>query len=433
LIQLAPSYTVTLDFPAGYSRHEIEDRLLRQVWSTDRPFVVSLTPEADSGARLVFLTADFVTFAKSPGEAAQAKPVKCVVWDLDNTLWKGTLVEGDTVALRPEALPLLKHLDERGILLSIASKNDYAAAWQKLEELGIDDYFLYPQINWAPKSESVKSIAKRLNIGLDSLAFVDDSRFELEEVARAVPGVLCLGAEELTKLFDDQRFRGSTSAEARQRREMYRQSIAREIASEQSGTDYEAFLASCEISLEIASYAPADHERVAELVQRTNQLNFSGCKYTRTQLTQLLADSRVSKLVLRCADKFGSYGTVGFALVENSAGLVQVHDFMLSCRVQGKSLERAFFHHLLDHHNQECSAVLWVNFRPTERNSPARQVLESLGFRKCDPERSGLPDGMFLAVDGAPHCDFIRVTCTTATQAGASSPPAGERRGIGNA
>jgi len=125
LVQLMPSFVTTVEFPTGYSSREIQASMFHSVTGSGKPFKISLIPEADNNARLVFLTADFVKFAKTPAAASDAKKIKCVVWDLDNTLWNGTLIEGDQVVLRPDIDRLLKQLDERGILLSVVSKNDY--------------------------------------------------------------------------------------------------------------------------------------------------------------------------------------------------------------------------------------------------------------------------------------------------------------------
>lgn len=415
LMQFSPYFATTIALPSGYSHHEVEESRFHAVVASGKPFKVSLIPEGDSNARLVFLTADFVRFTKRPDQQREAKNIKCVVWDLDNTLWKGILVEGDDVVLRSGIPKLLKRLDDRGILLSIASKNDHAYAWRKLEQFGVAEYFLYPQINWAPKSSGVKSIAERLNIGLDTFAFVDDNPFELDQLRAALPDVLCVNAEDISNLFSDPRFQGSTSAEARQRRQFYKQAIEREAAQEEFGSNYLGFLASCGITLEIAPYCEEDSERVAELVQRTNQLNFSGHKYTRTQLNEVLADPRVEKYVLKSSDKYGSYGTIGFGMVEQETDVIQVRDLMLSCRVQGKFIEQAFFNHLLEHHNPHAARALWVNFHETARNKPAEQVLKLLGFRKYSPPSGRFLEGVLHSAPESLRCDFIRVQCSAST------------------
>ena len=147
------------------------------------------------------------------------------LWDLDNTLWDGVLIEGDQVRLRAGIPQLLKYLDERGILQSIASNNDHQSAWKELTRLGVADYFLYPQINWTPKSRNISAIAKQLGTGLDILAFVDDNPFEPDEVASTLPGVARVRAEDALGLINDPRFRGDGTEESRLRRRYYKEQI----------------------------------------------------------------------------------------------------------------------------------------------------------------------------------------------------------------
>lgn len=120
---------------------------------------------------------------KTKHSQSQQATIKCVIWDLDNTLWDGVLLEDNQVSLRDNVAELIKALDNRGILQSIASKNDYLKAMEKLRELGLREYFLYPQINWNSKAFSIKEIARLINIGTDAIAFIDDQPFELEEVS----------------------------------------------------------------------------------------------------------------------------------------------------------------------------------------------------------------------------------------------------------
>jgi FkbH-like protein len=419
LVHIAKEVIQRVECVHGYTRHEVDFALLRPVIDAG-PFVVRMIPEADTEARLVFLTAEFVKFRKRAANATGAKRIKCVVFDLDNTLWKGVLVEGDRIRVQPEMERLIKYLDQRGVLLSIASKNDHQSALRQLKEVGLSEYFLYPQINWNPKSSSIKTIAARLNIGVDSLAFVDDNPFELDEVAAAAPEVVCVNAASAGSLFSDPRFQGSATPEARRRRQLYRDAEARETAQEAFGSDYLGFLASCQIRLEISRYSPQEADRVAELVQRTNQLNFSGRKYSREELEGIVADPALEKLVLKCSDRYGSYGTVGFCIVENSGVEIAIRDFMLSCRVQGKLLEQSLFNHLLESHNPNVER-LWVNFRPTSRNKPAQQVLAASGFRSV-PANSADADGVILDRADAVNHAVIQVRCCCATESDSTRP-----------
>jgi FkbH-like protein len=379
--RIAP-FATTFELRPGYNRHEIVTDGFRHIIDCGLPFDIALVPEADTTAHLVFLTADFVSFAKAlESERLPQRPaIKCLVWDLDNTLWDGVLLENEDVALKPSVLAILKELDGRGVLHSIASKNEETHTRARLEQLGIAEYFLYPQIAWAPKSQGLRRIAERLNIGLDTIALVDDSPFELDEVQRALPEVLCLNALDMASLANNPRFAGSQSAEAKERRQLYRVAMEREEKRAEFGDDYLGFLASCEIELEIRLFDDEDGERVAELVQRTNQLNFSGMKYGRIEVAELLARRAAAKYVLRCADRYGKYGIVGFAVVSREGGEIRVEELMLSCRVQGKLIEAAFFGFLIEGHSPAPATQLIVNFRHTARNTPARQALEALGF-----------------------------------------------------
>lgn len=147
-----------------------------------------------------------------------AEKVKCVVWDLDNTLWNGTLIETDNpedLKIRPGVLEIIHELDQRGIIQSIASKNDMDVAWPVVEKLGIAEYFLYPQIHWNAKSDSIRQIAKALNIGIDTFAFIDDSNFERMQVQSALPQVRVYDEKELQNILQRPEFKVMVTEESK--------------------------------------------------------------------------------------------------------------------------------------------------------------------------------------------------------------------------
>lgn len=399
-------FRTSVTLPPGYSSHEFGREQFSRVTECNLPFDIAITPDGEGTACVVFLTADFVARRKPVIAETSSRPkIKCVVWDLDNTMWNGILLENEAVSLRPNVLELLRFFDERGVLLSIASKNDEASAWRRLEELGIADFFLYPQINWMPKSENIRIIAEQLNIGLDTFAFIDDNPFELEEVSQAIMGITCVNAVDIELLFSNPRYQGATSGDARKRSKFYREEFVRKKSATKFGSDYLGFLAACEIKLYVDAYTDEDLDRVSELVQRTNQLNFSGRKYQRSEILPILADQEVEKYVLRCTDNYGSYGTVGFSIVRPVEHELRIEDFMLSCRVQGRFIEQAFFSYLVDIHDRRKLRSLWVNFSATGRNVPAQQVLEGLSFVSCSPEKGLRVDLRSRKLD----CNFISV------------------------
>ena len=385
----------------GYFREDIEAAAFTAIAESGLPFSISLTPADVDGAHMVFLTLDFVQYGAAA--ARPARPAaKCVVFDLDETLWKGVLLEGG-VALRDGIADTFRALDERGILISIASKNAPDDALAQLERFGLGDYLLHPQIGWAPKSQGVRQVAERLDIGTDTLIFVDDNPFERAEVAQAVPGVEVLAETALATLLDHPRLKGASTPEARGRRLMYKQAGARAEAAAAYGEDYREFLRDCAIAVEIAPPSGADRQRICELVQRTNQLNFSGRKYRDEEVDAILADGGRERYAIRCRDRFGDYGIVGFCLASADRQTVRIDDLMLSCRVQGKFIEQALFHHLATRPGWQARAVE-VRFVPTARNAAARAVLDAIGF---EPGRPGYLRRQIAAGELAP--DLIAV------------------------
>jgi len=390
--QLPHPMSLAIDAAPGFSRHVLPVADMRDILLSGLPFNLALTPAEGEDMHLIFRRLDLVTLARD-GEAGAATKVaapapaakagKLVIFDLDNTLWDGVLLEGE-VTLRKGIADLFRTLDERGVLISVASKNAHDDAMAKLEALGLADYVLHQRIGWGPKSEGVAQIIAAIDIGADTVLFIDDNPFERAEVSSAIAGVEVLPDTAIATLADHPRLQGSVTPESRGRREMYRQAIVREQTAEGYGDDYLAFLRDCDIHVEIRRDRPEDFDRVVELVQRTNQLNFSGRKYDREAISGILGEDRDRHVVI-CRDKFGGYGTVGFCLsrrqpAPDGGEIVVIEDFMLSCRVQGKFIEQALFWHLAEGPGKTPAKAVVVNFKRTDRNRAAEMVLEKLGF-----------------------------------------------------
>ena len=180
-------------------------------------------PENDQEVPIIVTWLYPVKWAEGRGLSGHRRPaakVKCVVWDLDNTVWNGTLVEDnpERLTLRENVLSTIEALDRRGVLQSIASKNDHDAAWRVLERLSISRFFIAPEIHWNRKSESLKNIAHNLNIGIDTFAFLDDSDFEREEVSTRLPEVRVFGLDAIPHLLDRPEFQMPETIESARRR-----------------------------------------------------------------------------------------------------------------------------------------------------------------------------------------------------------------------
>ncbi|WP_086736275.1 HAD-IIIC family phosphatase [Streptomyces glaucescens] len=294
--------------------------------------------------------------------------VKCLVWDLDNTLWQGTLSEGDTVRPPDGVRELIIELDSRGILQSVASKNDHDLAWAKLEELGLAKYFVLPRIGWGPKSDSVRDIAERLKFAHGTIAFVDDQPAERAEVSFHLPEVRCYAADQVPALADLPEFSPrNVTVDARRRRQMYQAGFRREEEQAAFRGPTEEFLRSLELDMRIGRATEEQLSRVEELTLRTSQMNATGVHYSDAALRELLADPGHEVLVTTMADRFGPHGAVGVMLLRTRPGVWHIKLLATSCRVVSFGAGAAILNWLIDQ-AARAGAHLVADFRPTERN-----------------------------------------------------------------
>jgi len=407
----------------GFNSIEFDVKAMSSAVDLSAEFLVQIEPVgAATDSPLLFAFADFAELdSPSPREGAAAVEMgkakagpapkcKCVVWDLDNTLWSGILIEDGVANLRLNvaAANAIKKLDERGVLHSIASKNNADEALEALEHFGIREYFLAPQINWGPKSAAITQIARQLNIGKDSLIFIDDQPFERAEVESAHENVRLLSEQSIDQLLNMPEFDVPVTDESRQRRLMYREAEQREAAFQDAGVGFIDFLRSCQLQLTIRNLDDGNCDRVHELSQRTNQLNYSGRAVTRAELDRLQHDpADGAGFVLSCRDKFGDYGIIGFAVVDY--GKAGVDHFFMSCRVQHKKVDHAFFGWLLERMGSRGVERIRVNFRSTGRNGSAQQVLAEMSFHEIDSGAAYISP----VLDELPNRDIVAVTDET--------------------
>ena len=306
--------------------------------------------------------------------------VKCLVWDLDNTLWQGTLLEDPGVKLSDEVREVITALDSRGILQAVASKNDYDLAWKRLEDLGVAEYFVHPRIGWGRKSDSVREIAEQLNFALSTIAFVDDLPSERAEVDFRAPEVRCYTAEQVTELPGLPEFSPDVvTVDARWRRQMYQASFRREAEKESFAGPDEEFLRSLELVMSIKRADEEDLSRVEELTLRTSQMNATGVHYSDATLRGLLADPDHEVLTVTLTDRFGPHGAVGVMLLEYHAAVWHLKLLATSCRVVSFGAGAVILNWLIDQ-AARAGAHLAADFRPTERNRMMDIAYRFAGF-----------------------------------------------------
>ena len=317
-------------------------------------------------------------------EEVSQKTIKVLVWDLDNTLWDGTLLEGDDVRLRPGVAELLETLDRRGILQSVASKNDHEVAMAKLKELGVADYFLYPQIHWSSKASSIEKIAKAINIGIDTVAFLDDQPFERDEVRHSFPMVLTLDAAEVSGLADRKELTPRfITDESSLRRSMYQADIRRGEAEEDFVGPQEDFLADLDMKFTLGPAREEDLQRAEELTVRTHQLNTTGYTYSYDELAAIRRSEDHLLLVAGLDDRYGTYGKIGLALVEKGEGVWTIKLLLMSCRVMSRGVGTILLNHILRLAREEGVKVR-AEFLSNDRNRMMLVTYKFGGFREID-------------------------------------------------
>jgi FkbH-like protein len=306
--------------------------------------------------------------------------VKVVVWDLDGTVWPGVALESTEPPVpHPAVLSTLDTLAGRGILLSVASRNPAEVGALVEASPALAGRFVAPQYGWGRKADALRRIADELDVGLDSVAFVDDDPLERADVERTLPEVVVLAPEEVPDAlawpdFDP----GPVTAAARSRADSYRRRAERRAARAGFAGAEQDFLRWCELRAVLRRAEPADADRLAELARRTTQYNSTGAAYRPGGVSA----------VLELADRFGDDGLVGVAAVpapdgpQWTAGLVAV-----SCRAGGRGALPVLLTGLARLARAAGADRLAVPCRLTERNVPVRLGLKQAGFGAV--ERTG--------------------------------------------
>lgn len=337
--------------------------------------------------------------------------IKCVVWDLDNTIWSGVLLEDQQVELKDGVREIIETLDKRGILQSIASKNDYGAAMTKLEELKLSEYFIYPQIGWNPKSQGIRTIAESINIGIETVAFIDDQPFERDEIHFAVPEVLCIDGMDIDKILSLPRMNPRFITEdSKIRRLMYLNDIKRNIVEEKFEGTNEEFLASLGMKFTISPVDEFDLQRAEELTVRTHQLNATGYTYSYEELNEFRTSDKHKLFIAGLVDKYGTYGKIGLAMLECLDDVWTLKLLLMSCRVMSRGVGMVMLNFIM-RMAKDAKVKLFAEFVPTDRNRMMYITYKFSGFIEVE-EKDGLVllENNLEGINNIP--DYIQVEYT---------------------
>ena len=324
------------------------------------------------------------------------KKVKCVIVDLDNTMWKGVIrdvgVENLEVRIDRERFRwnVLAILHARGILIGAISKND-----PYLED-DIRNFirphlagteFVCFRLNWKDKCENLLEVQQQLNIGLDSIAFIDDSPFEREQMKAVLADVRVYDENIFEQLLYLPEFQPEfITRESKNRAKSYIQEDRRRQAQTASASAKDDFLRQCEFKIDVQKMMPYEVDRVTELIQRTNQLNTSIKRYTKDQIIALSKEQGCDIFVTHVCDKFGDYGLVGVCIGLHQGGTYEIDTLLFSCRVMSKGVEdytlTSVLNHVRTHHFDEAI----VRFKKGPKNDQMRAILSKNSFVETGAE-----------------------------------------------
>lgn len=335
---------------------------------------------------------------------------KVLALDLDNTLWGGVIGDDGMTGIeiggthaRGEAFRqfqlAISSLGRRGVILAVCSKNDYKNAAEPFEKhpemvLRLKDIASF-QANWEPKSENLRRIAQELNLGLDSIVFVDDNPAEIEIVKQFVPEIetIWLGpdpAEYASQLLNCRFFEPrSITADDLKRGEQYQQQAARAQALS-AGTDMESYLASLEMHSIISEFTPVDVPRISQLINKSNQFNVTTRRRSEAEVEALLTDANHYAFSVRLADKFGDNGLISVVIVRVEGAAAIVDTWLMSCRVLKRQMEDEVVNEMVRLAKlRGCSTVIG-HYLPTEKNGMVRDLFPRMGFELVEetPERT---------------------------------------------
>lgn len=259
--------------------------------------------------------------------------IKLIIWDLDDTFWKGTLSE-ENINPIPENIDLIELLTNRGIINSICSKNDLEPTELKLKELGILDYFVFRSINWEPKGKRISKLIKDMGLRPQNCLFIDDNKVNLNEALFYEPQLMTMEPDQIPTLIEY--FKTIPENDILHKRLKSYKILEKKKEAQEQASDNIEFLYSSNTQVQLHTDCLNQIERIYELVNRTNQLNYTKIRSTKDEIKEICSNSSIQTGYVTVKDKFGDYGIVGFYAIKDNKCL----HFLFSCRTIGQGVEQ---------------------------------------------------------------------------------------------
>jgi FkbH-like protein len=342
--------------------------------------------------------------------ALRGKSRKCLILDLDNTVWGGVIgddglqgiaiAQGDASGEAHLAVQKLAlQLRQRGIVLAVSSKNTDEIARKPFREhpemLLKEDHLAVFQANWNDKATNIKAIAQELSLGLDAMVFLDDNPVERGLVREmlpqvAVPEVPDDPAQFARTLAAAGYFEAlAFSAEDRTRAEMY-QTNARRVELQKQAGDLDAYLASLDMEIDFAPFDGIGRARISQLINKSNQFNLTTRRYSEAEVAAAEEDPNVFTLQVRLIDSFGDNGMISVIICRTAEpGVWAIDTWLMSCRVLGRKVEQMVLREIIARACEAGIETLIGTYSPTEKNDLVREHYQKLGFTKMDDRADG--------------------------------------------
>lgn len=341
--------------------------------------------------------------------AQKGKSRRCLVLDLDNTLWGGVIgddglegiqiAQGDAVGegfLSVQRYALA--LRERGVVLAVSSKNNDDVArlpfQQHPEMLLREDHIAVFQANWNDKATNIMAIAEELKLGLDSFVLLDDNPVERDLVRQMLPDVAVPElpedpAQYARTLAAAGYFEAVTFSDEDRKRAGFYQDNARRLSLQKQAGDLDSYLASLQMEITFQPFDATGRARIAQLISKSNQFNLTTRRYSEAQVEEMSRDGSCWTLQVRLSDKLGDNGMISVLICRKRAADWEIDTWLMSCRVLGRRVEQMVLREILDHAKREGASRLIGVYRPTERNKMVEKHYEQLGFTLADSQGDG--------------------------------------------
>src|SRR4026209_2486588 len=403
---------------------EVASWVGRRAWFDERLWAIAKLPTAMEHLPLVAQGIVDVTLA------TEGRAVKCVVLDLDNTLWGGVVGDdgphGIKIAAHGDGEAFhrfqcfLKELKNRGILLAVCSKNEHENAVRPFEinsemVLKLDDITVFVA-NWENKPQNIASIRDALNIGLDSMLFLDDNPFERAAVRTLLPDVMVPElpddpADYVKTLVELNLFETTAfSAEDAQRSTLYRQEAQRRLA-ETTAPSFEDYLQSLEMTIEVTRFTPEQLGRITQLLQRSNQFNLTTQRHNQAQCEAMMNDIEgCLPLTASLRDRFGDHGLISIVVVrpDRAANTAVISDWLMRCRVLTRGVEEYLMNHVVEQARRWGLSSVAASYIPTSKNAMVKDFYTRFDFRKTVEHADGRIDWVLPVAEYTPRGGFIR-------------------------